>query len=82
MKAKLVPIGNSRGVRIPKPLIQQANLSDEVDLQVRGASIVISSESTSREGWAQAAQQLHANAEDELLLPAKSTKFDADEWQW
>ncbi len=82
MKAKLVPIGNSRGVRIPKPLIQQANLSDEVDLQVRGTSIVISSEPTSRKGWAQAAQQLHAEAEDELLLPTTGTKFDADEWQW
>jgi antitoxin MazE len=82
MKAKLVQIGNSRGVRIPKPLIAQANLSDEVDLQVRGKSIIISSDSTPRKGWAQAAAELHRRGEDELLLPPFDTKFDADEWQW
>ncbi len=41
MKARLVRIGNSRGVRLPKPLIEEAGLSDEVELQVRDGSVVI-----------------------------------------
>jgi len=82
LKAKLVRIGNSRGVRIPKPLIEQANLTDDVDLQVRGASIVISSEATPRKGWAQAAQELHRRGGDEMAFPVANTKFDLDEWQW
>jgi antitoxin MazE len=81
VKARLVQIGNSRGVRIPKPLIQQANLSDEVDLQVRGGSIIISSESSPRSGWAEAAAELRGRGEDKLLLRADN-KFDADQWQW
>jgi antitoxin MazE len=40
-KARLVRIGNSRGVRLPKPLIEQAGLSDEVELDVRDGAIVI-----------------------------------------
>ena len=41
MKARLVRIGNSRGVRLPKPLILQAGLTDEVELTVQGGAIVI-----------------------------------------
>jgi antitoxin MazE len=82
LKAKLVQIGNSRGVRIPKPLIEQARLSEEVDLQVRGRSIVISSETKPRQNWASAARDLHRRGEDQLVLPAADTNFDVDEWQW
>lgn len=42
VKARLVRIGNSRGVRIPKPLIEEAGLGPEVELQLRGDEIVIS----------------------------------------
>lgn len=42
MKTKLVSIGNSRGVRLPKPLILQAGLTEEVDLRVRDGAIIIS----------------------------------------
>ena len=41
MKTRLVRIGNSRGVRIPKPLIEQAGLTDEVEMGVRDGAIVI-----------------------------------------
>ncbi len=57
MKTKLVQIGNSRGVRLPKPLIQQANLGDDVELQVQNDRIIISSVRHPRSGWAAAARQ-------------------------
>ncbi len=41
MKTRLVSIGNSRGVRLPKPLIEEAGLSDEVEIRVRAGAIVI-----------------------------------------
>ena len=43
MKTKLIRIGNSRGIRLPKPLIQQAKLGDDIELQVQNDSIIISS---------------------------------------
>jgi antitoxin MazE len=82
MRTRLVRIGNSRGVRLPKPLIQQAGLTEEVDLQVRGNAIVIAAARKPRAGWAEAARELHAEGGDRLLDVPIPTRFDEDEWQW
>ncbi len=82
MKARLVRIGNSRGIRLPKPLIQQAGLTEDVELQVREGQIVISRVSAPREGWADAARKLASRGEDVLLDEPTSTRFDREEWKW
>jgi len=58
MKTHLVRIGNSRGVRLPKPLIAQAGLTQEVELRVQGGAIVIARVTTPRSGWADAARKM------------------------
>jgi len=82
MKTRLVRIGNSRGVRLPKPLIDQAGLTDEVELELHGNTIVIAAQKSPRSGWAEAAQRLHAEAGDHLLEASTPTRFDETEWQW
>lgn len=82
MKTRIVRIGNSRGVRIPKPLIEQAGLGEEVELLVEEGRIVISSASKARAGWAEAAQLLRERAEDGLLDAGTPTHFDEGEWEW
>lgn len=51
MKTNIVTIGNSQGIRIPKVLLEQSKLTREVELEVRGESIVITSARKPREGW-------------------------------
>ncbi len=80
MKARLVRIGNSRGVRLPKAFIEQVGLDGEIEIQVEAERIVISPASRSRAGWAEAASA--AAASSKLLDPATPTRFDEDEWQW
>lgn len=82
MKTKLVRMGNSRGVRLPKPLIEQAGLTDEVELEAHGNTIVIIAKKAPRSGWAEAARKLHDQGGDKLLDPPTPTHFDKDEWQW
>jgi antitoxin MazE len=82
MKTRLVRIGNSRGVRLPKPLIAQAGLTDEVELHVRDGAIVIERASTPRAGWSEAAGQMRARDEDQLLEPPVPTDFDEKQWEW
>jgi len=82
MKARLVRIGNSRGVRLPKPLIEEAGLTEDVELQVQEGKIVISRVSRVREGWAQAAKKLATREEDRLLDEPTATHFDIEEWNW
>lgn len=82
MKTRLVRIGNSRGIRIPKPLIEEAGLADEVEVRARQGSIVILPVAGRRSGWAEAAQRLRALEEDQLLDAPSPTRFDEKEWAW
>lgn len=81
VKGRIVAIGNSRGVRIPKLLLEQAGLDDEVELHVEEGRIVIAAAARSRAGWAEAAEAAHSRRDDDLIeTPAPG--FDTDEWVW
>ncbi len=82
MKTKIVRIGNSRGVRIPKPLLEEAGLEDDVELRVIDSGILIEHVGTPRSGWAEAAAQLSERGEDKLLDQPMPTEFDESEWTW
>ena len=82
MRTELIRIGNSRGVRIPKPLIEQCRLGDTVELHVERDRLIISPERTPREGWSQAFQAAIPAAGDELLLGEAHNEFDRREWKW
>ena len=82
MKTHLVRIGNSRGIRLPKTIIAQAGLTDEVELGVRDGAVIIARATTARSGWADAARQMRQRAEDRLLDAPTPTRFDEKEWQW
>jgi antitoxin MazE len=81
MKTHLIRVGNSRGVRLPKPLIEEAGLTDAVEIRVRDGTIVIAGVARARSGWAEAAQRMRER-EDGLLDPPTSTRFDEGEWKW
>ena len=84
MKATIIRIGNSRGIRIPKSLLEQTGLEGQVDLRCEGKSIVIEPLQHPREGWGDAFREMAANGDDQLLdadvLP--QTAWEKTEWQW
>ena len=82
MKTRIVRIGNSRGIRIPKPLLEQAQLREEVELEVLDNRLVISSLNHPRAGWEAAFRAMAAAGDDQLLDPAVPTAFDRSEWEW
>lgn len=82
MKIAIVPIGNSRGIRIPSALLKQCGLEDQVELRVEDGRIILERPGA-RTGWEEAFQQLAQTGEDELLMPEHSlTTFDSEEWSW
>ena len=84
MKTSLVRIGNSRGIRIPKALLEQCHLQDEVELEVQDNHLVIRSPTKPRSGWADAFRRMHEQGDDELVdeTPLPSTKWERTEWEW
>lgn len=81
-KARIVRIGNSRGIRIPKTLLDEADLSDEVELHAEPGRLVVQALRQPRTGWAAAASRMRARREDQLLDRPTSTLFDRTEWEW
>lgn len=82
MKTELVRIGNSRGVRIPKLLIEQCGLGDTVELRVKDHCLVISPQHGLRQGWEEAFRTAGPTDDEILLEIPEPNKFDREEWQW
>jgi len=84
MKAQIVRIGNSQGIRIPKPFLQQSGIAQEVDIEVQGNQIVLRSLRRPREGWEESFRQMASKGDDRLLDEKllKETSWDTEEWQW
>lgn len=82
MRVGLTRIGNSRGIRIPKPLIAQCGLGDVVELRVTPAGLVIAPHRAPRHGWKEAFAESH-RAERRMLLDRLSPNaFDSEDWKW
>jgi antitoxin MazE len=82
MKAKIIRIGNSQGIRIPKPLLEQTGLSGDVELEVRADEIVIRSARSPRAHWAAAFEKIAEAGGDVLLEEVSETEWDREEWEW
>jgi antitoxin MazE len=84
MRTRIVKIGNSQGVRIPKLLLERSNLAEEVELEAEDDRIIIRSSRQPREGWEGAFRSMAVRGDDALLDdgPPVRTRRDEDEWQW
>ena len=83
-RTHLVKIGNSQGVRIPRPLLEQAGLDIEenVELLVEDDRLIIQSIAEPRRGWKEAFDRMANSGDDVLLGPDIRTEWDEAEWEW
>ena len=81
-KTRIVQIGNSRGIRVPKVLLEHAQLPDEVELEAENGRLIVRAARGRRAGWADAAKAMHARGDDQLLDAVTMTQFDEKEWRW
>ncbi len=84
MNATIVRIGNSRGIRIPKPILEQCGLTGEVELDVINQELVIRPAHHARQNWAPSFQKM-AQLKDDSLLEVHQTAantWDDKEWEW
>lgn len=79
VRARLVKIGNSRGIRLAKPLLEVAGLTDEVEIEASPGVLTIRPSVQPRAGWAEAVAAWQA---DGLLDDMSVTRFDDEEWAW
>jgi antitoxin MazE len=83
MKTGLIRIGNSRGIRIPKTIIEQCGFGDTVDIHVEENRLIIAPEKQPRHGWREAFAAARSEQTDSLFLDTLApNEFDNEEWTW
>jgi antitoxin MazE len=84
MKTKIVRIGNSQGLRLPRPLLDLAGFATdaEVEFEARAGELVVRPLHGVRAGWSDAFARMAREGEDTLLDPPVTTAFDEPEWKW
>ena len=84
MKTKIIRIGNSQGIRIPKVLLDQSRLEKDVELEVSDKQIVIRAAGRPRQGWAERFKLMAQNKDDILVVgkPQIQTRWEKDAWEW
>jgi antitoxin MazE len=85
MRTKLVAIGNSKGVRLPKAVIEQCALGDDIELEIRGQQIILRAAGRPRAGWDEAFAEMARRGDDALLDEAtvhSATEWEREEWRW
>ncbi len=82
VKTALIPIGNSRGVRIPKPFIEKCGLEGELEMDVRDGALLIRSPKHPRAGWDRDFERMALEGGDKMLGQPVPTAWDDSEWEW
>lgn len=82
MRTHVIPIGNSRGIRIPRAVLDLCHIHNAVNLEVQGQAIVIRPiKRRPRAGWEAAFKKMHQQGEDRLVFP-ESLDLDLGDWEW
>jgi antitoxin MazE len=81
-KTRIIRIGNSQGFRVPRALLEQAQLTEEVELQAQPGRLIVRATRRPRSGWDEAARIMRERCHDGLLDQPAPTRFDEEDWKW
>lgn len=80
MNIAVIPIGNSKGIRLAKSILEKYNIKYAVELVLEKGYIIIKPTSTPRKGWEKAFKKMHENGDDKLLMSDIFEDENLDEW--
>lgn len=80
MDISVIPIGNSKGIRLPKTILEKYNITDKVELILEKGYMILKPKSEPRTGWENAFKSMHENGEDKLLIQDVFEDEDLEEW--
>ncbi len=81
MDISVISIGNSKGIRLTKTLIEKYNIKDTMELVLEKSYIILKPKNSPRKGWEKSFKKMHENGEDKLLMPEVFEDENFDEWK-
>ena len=80
MEVSIIKIGNSKGLRLSKEVLNRYNIKDRVELILEKGYMVLRPIHTPREGWEEQFVQMHEQGDDQLLIDDVFQEENLDEW--
>jgi antitoxin MazE len=80
MEVSIIQIGNSKGLRLTKSILESYNIIDKVELILEKGQIVLRPINPVREGWDKAFKEQHENSDDTLMIDDVFEDENFDEW--
>ncbi len=80
MDISIIRIGNSKGIRLTKTLIEKYNFTDTVELILEKEFIILKPKMTPRKGWEKSFKKMHEKGDDKLLMPDVFEEEKFEEW--
>lgn len=80
MDIAVIPIGNSKGIRLSKTILEKYNITDKVELILEQDYIILKSKSEPRSGWDKAFKSMHDSGDDQLLIQDVFEDENLEEW--
>ena len=81
MDVSIVPIGNSKGIRLSKTLLEKYNIKDKVELILEKGYIILKPKAEPRKGWEKAFKKMHESGDDKPLMNDVFEDENFEEWQ-
>jgi antitoxin MazE len=81
MEVSIIKIGNSKGFRLTKTILERYNITDKIELILEKGQIILRPISEPRKGWGEAFKKMHKNGDDQLLMNDVFEDENFDEWK-
>ena len=80
MEISVIPIGNSKGIRLTKTVLEKYNITDSVELILEKGYIILKPKQEPRKGWDKAFKKMHENGDDKLIINDVFQDENFEEW--
>ncbi len=81
MNIPVIPIGNSKGIRLSKTILEKYSIQDSLEIILEEDYIVLKPSTQAREGWDQAFKKMNEEGDDQLILPDLFEDENLEEWK-
>ena len=80
MEATIIKIGNSKGLRLSKTILEKYNIKDKVEIILEMGQIVLKPIETPRKNWGSAFKKMKEEGDDKLLIESVFNEENFEEW--
>ncbi len=80
MEVSIINIGNSKGIRLSKTILEKYNINEKIEIILEKSFIILKPKSAPRKGWDKAFKKMHENGDDQLLMDDVFEDENLEEW--